>query len=64
MIFDADSVTSIAHQLGYFETIGGADTFDALPETIDAVTLDDVADAARRVLVSDNRTIGWFEPQK
>src|SRR4030095_8884948 len=27
LVFDNDSVTNIAHQLGYFETIGSLDTF-------------------------------------
>ena len=62
LVFDNDSVTSIAHQLGYFETIAGVATFDALPSSIAAVTLDEVAEAARTMLVPDNRTVGWFEP--
>jgi zinc protease len=62
IVFDNDSVTHIAHQLGYFETIGAADLVRSAPSRIDAVTLDDVARAARDVLTADNRTTGWFEP--
>jgi len=62
LVFDRDSVTNIAHQLGYFQTIAGAGVFASLPERIDAVTLDQVAAAARDVLRSSNRTIGWFDP--
>jgi len=62
IVFDNDSVTHIAHQLGYFETIGAADLVDAAPARIDAVTPDAVARAAREVLAPPNRTIGWFDP--
>lgn len=62
LVFDGDSVTNIAHQLGYFETIATADTILQAPAAIAAVTLDEVAAAARAVLTESNRTIGWFEP--
>jgi zinc protease len=62
LVFDRDSVTNIAHQLGYFETIASKDVFEALPGRIAAVTLDEVAAAGRAVLHASNRTIGWFDP--
>jgi zinc protease len=62
LVFDADSVTNIAHQLGYYETIGSVELFTAAPARIAAVTLEDVAAAARAVLAASNRTVGWFEP--
>jgi zinc protease len=62
LVFDSDSVTNIAHQLGYFETIATVDVFTALPSRIAAVTVEAVADAARTVLAASNRTVGWFEP--
>jgi zinc protease len=62
LVFESDSVTNIAHQLGYFETIGSLDAYlDAQPR-IAAVTLDEVAGAARRVLAASNRTVGYFDP--
>jgi zinc protease len=61
-VFDSDSVTNIAHQLGYFETIAGVDLFSALPARIAAVTVEDTAAAARAVFQPSNRTVGWFEP--
>jgi zinc protease len=61
MVFDGDSVTNVAHQLGYFETIGSLETFTTAPTRIAAVTADDVAAAARRVLDVSNRTVGWFD---
>jgi zinc protease len=63
LVFDHDSVTDIAHQLGYFETIGGTAVFETLPASIAAVTADQVSDFARDLLVRDNRTVGWFEPR-
>jgi zinc protease len=62
LVFDADSVTNIAHQLGYYATIGSLDMFTSAPARITAVTLEEVANAARAVLASSNRTLGWVDP--
>ncbi len=62
LVFDSDSVTNIAHQLGYFETIGGLDVFTTLPARLAAVTLDQVSAAAAATLLPSNRTVGWFDP--
>jgi zinc protease len=62
MVFDNDSVTNIAHQLGYFETIVSVDLFLTFPERIAAVTRDEVESTARSMLAPSNRTIGWFDP--
>jgi zinc protease len=61
LVFDNDSITNIAHQLGYFETIAGVDTYRTLGRSIAAVTLDAVA-AAASTFNAANRTIGWFDP--
>ena len=62
LVFESDSVTNIAHQLGYFDTIASVDLFGTLPERIAAVTVDEVGAAARTMLGDANRTVGWFEP--
>jgi zinc protease len=62
LVFENDSVTNIAHQLGYFETIGSWRLFTGLDERIRAVTLEQVLSAATR-LESANRTVGRFEPR-
>jgi zinc protease len=62
LVFENDSVTNIAHQLGYFETVVGPDFFASLQQRIDAVTSEQVWDAARRRFGSSTRTIGWFKP--
>jgi zinc protease len=62
LVFDQDSVTNVAHQLGYFETIGGGAVFDSLPARIAATTVDEVGAAAREMFRVSNRTLGWFIP--
>ena len=64
LVFDSDSVTNIAHQLGYYETIASVDAFTTSPARIAAVTVEEVAAAARATLAASNRTVGWFEPSK
>jgi len=62
LVFENDSVTNIAHQVGYFETIAGSDYLPRLHEKIDAVTAEQVWDVARRRLGAATRTLGWFRP--
>jgi zinc protease len=62
LVFEGDSITNIAHQLGYFATIGSWDIFPAIPARIDAVTLEQVGRVAAERLTPTNRTIGWFQP--
>jgi zinc protease len=63
LVFENDSITNIAHQLGYFETIGSWRNVSSLESRIAAVTVEQVADIAARRLSATNRTVGWFEPQ-
>jgi zinc protease len=62
LVFESDSVTNIAHQLGYFATIADVDVYRTLWPSIAAVTVDDVARVAARCLTASNRTVGWFQP--
>ena len=62
LVFETDSVTNIAHQLGFFETVASPDYFQALWGRLEKVTADEVSEAARRYLRPANRTIGWFQP--
>ena len=62
-VYDGDSVTDIAHQIGYFETIASWGAYHALRSRLDTVTIDQVQAAAVKYLAPSNRTIGWFEPQ-
>jgi zinc protease len=62
LVFENDSVTNIAHQLGYYATIASLDSFFSLGSRIAAVTEADVAAAARGRFARSQRTIGWFRP--
>ena len=63
LVFEGDCISNIAHQLGYFETIASWRLVPSLPAHVDAVTLQQVGEAAAARLKSTNRTIGWFDPQ-
>jgi zinc protease len=62
-VFESDSVTNIAHQLGYFQTVATVDLYRGFVESLEGVTLDDVARAAAQYLAPAQQTIGWFQPQ-
>jgi zinc protease len=62
LVFENDSVTNIAHQVGFFETIASVDLFLSAEDRIRQVTREQVAEAAAAVLRPGNRTVGWFKP--
>jgi zinc protease len=62
IVFESDGVTSVAHQLGYFETIVGAGYFEGIEAAIDAVTIEQVTGVARQRLRPTLRTVGGFSP--
>ena len=62
LVFENDSVTNVAHQLGYFETVAGPGYFDEIAPRVAAVTAAQVADVAARRLAPEARTVGWFRP--
>ena len=64
IVFENDSVTNIAHQLGYCDTVAGPDFLSRVQAGIDGVTAEQVSDAARRRLGRKTRTVGWFQPQE
>jgi zinc protease len=62
LVFENDSVTNVAHQLGYFETVTGPGFLGELPSRLAAVTAEQVAAVASRYLGRERRTTGWFRP--
>ena len=62
MVFEGDSVTNVAHQIGYFHTIGALEAYDRLGDRIAAVTAGDVQRVARTYFTSGARTVGYFRP--
>ena len=62
LVFEGDSVTNIAHQLGFFETIAKVDLYRNMPALMAAVSLDEVGRVAKRYFRANSRTVGWFDP--
>jgi zinc protease len=62
LVFETDSVSNIAHQLGYFETVAGPGLYPRLGSLIDAVTAEQVSAVATHRLGAATRTVGWFSP--
>ena len=62
LVFEDDSVTNVAHQLGFFETVVGPGFYSKLQPCIDAVTPEQVRDVARRRLRRSSLTVGAFQP--
>ena len=63
-VFQSDSVTEVAHQLGYFETIHEYRFFESFLKRIEAVTAEEVRDVAERLLRRNSRTVGIYRPQR
>ena len=63
LVFEQDSVSNIAHQLGFFETIATWRYFPDIASRIDAVTLEEVGKVAAERLLPSGRVIGRFEPR-
>ena len=59
-MFDNDSVTNIAHQLGYFETIASVDVFGDLQLKHCRGHVLTSRRVARSVFSASNSTVGWF----
>ena len=62
LVFENDSITNIAHQLGFFATIADWQFVPAIADRLEAVTLDQVNAVAASRLIAANRTVGWFDP--
>jgi zinc protease len=62
LVFEDDSVTNVAHQLGFYETVVGPGFYARLQPCIDAVTPDQVRDVAGRRLQRSHLTVGSFRP--
>jgi len=62
LVFENDSITNIAHQLGYFDTIASWQLSSTLAARIESVTVDDVGRVAADRLSPSRRTVGRFEP--
>lgn len=61
-LYSKDSIQSLSHQLGYYETIASWRYLEDYADRIRALTAEDVRRVARTYLVEDSRTVGWFDP--
>ncbi|MEK7348891.1 MAG: pitrilysin family protein [Candidatus Eisenbacteria bacterium] len=61
-LYSKDSIQSLSHQLGYYETVASWRYLEEYPAKIRALTAADVQRAAATYLVDDARTVGWFDP--
>jgi zinc protease len=59
---ESESVTDVAHQLGFFETIGSHALWLALPARVAKVKASDVARLARARMDARHRTVGTLVP--
>ena len=67
LVFEASSVTDVAHQLGMFDILDrqsgvGWRRLYRLPGQVREVTLADVKRVAAKYWVPNSRTVGWFAP--
>ncbi|RPJ00047.1 MAG: insulinase family protein, partial [Chloroflexi bacterium] len=60
--YGIESVTGLAFWLAFSENFLSYTWYERYLERLDAVTLDDVHDAASRYLRPSQRTVGWFIP--
>lgn len=60
--YSTESVTNQAYWLAQSAILGDLEWYDAFLARIEAVTLEDVLDVARRYLGPTQRTIGWLLP--
>ena len=62
LVLENDSVTNVAHQLGYFATVASPAYLAGMQEQIAAVTPEQVAAVAHERLGAATRTVGRFQP--
>ncbi|HSC70641.1 MAG TPA: insulinase family protein, partial [Candidatus Methylomirabilis sp.] len=62
LIFAQGSVSGLARMIGSMELTVGYRELGSYPDRIRRVTAADIQRVARRYLVPENRTVGWFVP--
>jgi zinc protease len=61
-VFENDSVTNIAHQIGFFQTVSSLEALASMSARLAGVTNEQVGVAARMWLAPARRTVGRFVP--
>lgn len=62
-LFDKETTSGLAHALGEYEILGSYDYFFEYPQRIEALTADDIMQAAQTYLTKERRTVAWGLPQ-
>jgi zinc protease len=60
--YDTESVSNQAYWLAQSAALGDVDWFNNYMGRLEAVTLNDVHDVARKYLITQARTVGWLVP--
>ncbi len=63
VVFQSDSVTEMAHQLGYYHTIDDYTFFERFLERVEDVTAEEVRETAEEIFHRTNRTVGVYLPR-
>lgn len=62
LAFELEGITNLAHQIGFYSTIGHLERYEQAMEIVGELTLEDARNAALIYLHADNRTVGQFWP--
>lgn len=60
--FEQEGISNMAHQIGFYSTIGHLDRYDQVLDRIGQLKIDDVKATALKYFGADNRTVGEFWP--
>ncbi len=64
IVFQSDSVTEMAHQIGYFHVIDDHAFFQGFRKRVADVTAEDVRETAERLFDRRRRTVGLYRPRR
>lgn len=64
VVFQSDSVTELAHQIGYYHTIHDVSFFEDFLDRIEDVTADRVRETAEKIFHRTNRVVGRYVPRR
>ena len=62
LAFEQEGISNMAHQIGFYATIGHLDRYDQAMDRLSELNIDDVKATALKYLGADNRTVGEFWP--
>jgi zinc protease len=60
--FEQEGISNMAHQIGFYSTIGHLDRYEQAMDKLNELNIDDVKATALKYFAADNRTVGEFWP--